>query len=652
MSTSVIAKITTFLFLLIVLYGLFIFRNLLFLLPVDPGTVVEEALPDTSNLEWLLDDLYVYDGELNKEILRVHNEPFLDFLSVEMVVSREKGLIDNVRNYLLSIQNSTDSAHLVLHRQTVSYIKQLESKLHLVERYNASLRSYRAVEKFFPIIKKQLLKDIQNRKIENDSNYQSLVESVYTQVQRFIASPDPQRRDNILAFIEKSEIKLNSISPVFENANEFVRKSAEFIESKASSNEVLSALFSANASAYREIKITLNDLDLTVGTTTDPDLLSGMYSQLWTLASLFALFILCTCYFIGYAAKQTFLLSVSDSLPVDRPLDRLGSKGSRYNQMPMNSSNDMLSNSVSSKVVASKVVASKERVNSHRSDMAESECTLESLAMTLSHQIQTPLQYVSDNINALCPILENVHGTFDQLEKDFSDGVVLPDSITALVQSSSIAEFPFTVSEIKKGIKSAQMATDNIRQLSKSKGVNTIRMNLNEAVTHVVNMKASSLGSAVNIKVKLAREATMILAVKVDIHHVLDCLITNAIESIDKTHSVLGKIEITTIIQENVIKLLVRDDGVGMSKEVLEKIYDPFFTTKQTEAGIGVGLTMSKRHIERYDGKIDIVSKQETGTIVRVVFPYSHVRKNKSHDFIHIQPESNVEKTSIINKVI
>lgn len=603
-STSVITKIITFLCIIMFFYGASIFRNLLLLSPVDSAT---DVVPDTSSLEWNFDDLYAYDGELNKEILRIYNEPFLDFLSAEMIVSREKELINNIRNDLLGIQNKTDSFSLVLHRQSEAYINQLESKLRLVERYVASLRSYRAFEKIFPIIKKQLLNDIRHREIDNSSGYQSLVESIYDQVQRFIVSPDPQRRDNILVFIKKSEVKLNSISPVFENANEFILKSTGLIESKTLNDELLNTLFSASMSAYREIKITLNNIDSTIDKTTDFDVLHG---QIWTLASLFAMFVICICYFLGYAAKQTFLLSLGGY----QPIDRLGLKGDRHSKAPAKGSADMLG---------------PKALNNSNSDKSKPESTLESLAMTLSHQIQTPLQHVNDNINALCPILEKVHATFDRFEKDSAEGVTMPDSIMSLIQSSAIAEFPFAVSEIKRGMVSAHMAAHNIRQLSKRKAVGKTRFNLNEAVTHVVKMKATSLRSIVDVKLKLSLDAPIVSAVKIDIYHMLDCLITNAIESMDKTRFALGKIEIATVIQDNVIKLLVRDNGLGMSKEILEKVYDPFFTTKKIEPGVGVGLTMVKRHVELYGGKIDIVSEKENGTIVRIVLPYCLPERKK-----------------------
>ena len=619
-STSVITKIITFACVLVALYALITFRNLSFVLHTDSSS--EQKVLDTSNLEWFLDDLYAYDGELNKEILRVHSEPFLNFASVEMVVLREKELIENIRNYFLEMGNEIGSSDLVLQRQSEAYINQLESKLNLVERYDDSLRSYRTAKKLVPLIKKQLLNAIRDRNIENDSSYQSLVGSIYSQVQRFVDSPDPQRKDNILLFIEKSAAKLNSITPVFENANEFVLKSTDLIESKTLNDELLRALFAVSMSSYREIKTTLNGLDNTSGSTIDFSVMSEAHSQLWVLAGLFMLFVLFICYFIGYAAKQTFLLSGG----IFDKEDQLGVNDDHEKYEPAANANDVLREKP----------LNKETFKSSGSGKNQLDCTLESLAMTLSHQIQTPLQHVSDHVNGLCPILERVHKTFDQLEKDSSEGVDVPDSVMSLIHSSSIAEFPFAVFEIKKGMDSALMATDNIRQLSKRETVNKTRLDLNEAITHAVEMKSASLHSIANVKLKLASECPVISAVKIDIHHMLDCLIANAIESMNGERSALGKIEITTIIQDDVVKLLVRDDGVGIPKDALEKVYHPFFTTKKGEPGKGIGLTLVKRHVELYDGKIDLVSDQGSGTIVRISFPYDPKENDTGHDYIDL----------------
>ena len=86
-STSAITKIITFLCIFVAVYSLVIFRNLLYVPPVEvevESASVSDTL-DTSSLEWILDDLYAYDGELNKEILRIHSELFLDFVTIEMI---------------------------------------------------------------------------------------------------------------------------------------------------------------------------------------------------------------------------------------------------------------------------------------------------------------------------------------------------------------------------------------------------------------------------------------------------------------------------------------------------------------------------------------------------------------------------------------
>ena len=61
------------------------------------------------------------------------------------------------------------------------------------------------------------------------------------------------------------------------------------------------------------------------------------------------------------------------------------------------------------------------------------------------------------------------------------------------------------------------------------------------------------------------------------------------------------------------------DNGVGMSKEVIEKLWLPFFTTKAK--GMGVGLPISKRIVEAHDGRIEVYSKKGKGTCFAVFLP-------------------------------
>lgn len=94
-------------------------------------------------------------------------------------------------------------------------------------------------------------------------------------------------------------------------------------------------------------------------------------------------------------------------------------------------------------------------------------------------------------------------------------------------------------------------------------------------------------------------------------------ILKNSIESIPKEKR--GIIKISTIIEKNNYKLIIEDNGVGMSREVLNKMKEPFFTTKNR--GCGLGIPLIYEIVEAHDAKINYTSKEGIGTKVTIEFP-------------------------------
>jgi signal transduction histidine kinase len=69
------------------------------------------------------------------------------------------------------------------------------------------------------------------------------------------------------------------------------------------------------------------------------------------------------------------------------------------------------------------------------------------------------------------------------------------------------------------------------------------------------------------------------------------------------------------------VEVAVADDGTGMSPEVLSRIFEPYFTTKEPGEGTGLGLDQVKRFVERSRGAMTVESVENEGTIVRMLFP-------------------------------
>jgi signal transduction histidine kinase len=80
---------------------------------------------------------------------------------------------------------------------------------------------------------------------------------------------------------------------------------------------------------------------------------------------------------------------------------------------------------------------------------------------------------------------------------------------------------------------------------------------------------------------------------------------------------------------ENCVFVEVRDEGIGIPPEVMQRIKDPFFTTKRDAGGTGLGLAISDRIVRDHEGMMTFISEPGRGTTVRVNFPVHAKRMEK-----------------------
>lgn len=79
--------------------------------------------------------------------------------------------------------------------------------------------------------------------------------------------------------------------------------------------------------------------------------------------------------------------------------------------------------------------------------------------------------------------------------------------------------------------------------------------------------------------------------------------------------------EIETKQDGGMVKIIISDDGSGISDEHKSKIFDPFFTTKAVDEGTGLGLSVSYGIIENHGGEIKVRSKVGEGTSFEICLP-------------------------------
>ena len=184
-------------------------------------------------------------------------------------------------------------------------------------------------------------------------------------------------------------------------------------------------------------------------------------------------------------------------------------------------------------------------------------------------------------------------------------------------------------------IKGAQRAAELVNQIltfSRQVEYNLIPLKLSLVVKEATRFLRSSIPSSIVIEEKISSQA-MVLADSTMTHQVVMNLCTNAFHAMLDSGGTLtielSDIEITTkdhsattsYMPGNYVKLEIRDTGHGMNEETLEKIFEPYFTSKQTDKGTGLGLAVVDGIVKKHKGFIKTYSKVGTGSTFQVFWP-------------------------------
>lgn len=154
--------------------------------------------------------------------------------------------------------------------------------------------------------------------------------------------------------------------------------------------------------------------------------------------------------------------------------------------------------------------------------------------------------------------------------------------------------------------------------------------------TEVLKFLRASLPSTISISTSFSAESDRVLADSTQIHQLLMNLCANAKDAMIATGGVLHiALENVTVHPDSAsgelhlhqgtyLKLTVSDTGCGMDQRILERLYDPFFTTKEQGQGTGLGLSVVHGIVKKCNGETSVRSEPGRGTAFAVYLPLAH----------------------------
>ena len=237
------------------------------------------------------------------------------------------------------------------------------------------------------------------------------------------------------------------------------------------------------------------------------------------------------------------------------------------------------------------------------------------LAAGVAHEINTPLGYVSSNMESLAEYLDDIKLAWRDIEENNSE---LANQLSAKHDLDFIFDDTNSIIEsVESGLKRIRVISKDLGHFSQMEKVPIANVDINKDVIQLaVNMAASELNPNIDIDINLA-ELPLVKCLPTELSQVLINLLMNANDAISDN----GKIDIQSRLHNKYIHITIADNGCGMDQATVNKLFDPFFTTKEVGEGTGLGLSVSHKIIESHQGSISVESKLGEGSRFDIAIP-------------------------------
>ncbi|MFY0608401.1 MAG: GHKL domain-containing protein [Cyclobacteriaceae bacterium] len=224
---------------------------------------------------------------------------------------------------------------------------------------------------------------------------------------------------------------------------------------------------------------------------------------------------------------------------------------------------------------------------------SEKMASLGMLASGVAHEINNPLNHIQGGVTRL--------------------GMHLSDD--SMVQMDQ--EVNSLLSEINEGIQRAASIVTSLNRYGPSNNNLNEKCDLHEIITKSIAICNGNHDEKFNIQTSLDASNSLILGNSGKLHQVMINLITNAMHAINED----GEINIISVSSKDSLVITVIDNGMGIGKDQISRIYEPFYTTKEIGKGTGLGLYIVFGIVQEHQGSIKVESKEGSGTEFVLTFP-------------------------------
>jgi signal transduction histidine kinase len=269
------------------------------------------------------------------------------------------------------------------------------------------------------------------------------------------------------------------------------------------------------------------------------------------------------------------------------------------------------------------------------------------LAAGISHEINTPAQFIKDNLtflnNSLSSIKEliNKYQQLSNLPNMKTDCKSHFAEIEEFIDNEDIhyllEDIPVALDQSKQGIERIVQIVSAMKEFASADADSQLHVDVNESISNTLIISKNRWKNILKVETDFEKDLPLIPCYAAKINNVFLEMILNSCDAVVKRFinddQKQGHLKIITRLKSDHLEIKFIDNGAGIEKKIANRVYDPFFTTKTVGQGTGQGLTtVYDIIVNKHSGELFFESDTNNGTTFFVRLPLGG--RDSSHNII------------------
>jgi PAS domain S-box-containing protein len=259
------------------------------------------------------------------------------------------------------------------------------------------------------------------------------------------------------------------------------------------------------------------------------------------------------------------------------------------------------------------------------------------LAAGIAHEINTPTQYIGDNVRFLKDAFEDLKSLLSSYERWFSaagknglSSALLEEAAAAVDKADAgylLEEIPKAIDQTLEGVSRVAALVSAMKEFSHPDTKEKSPLDLNRAIASTITVARNEWKYVADLETEFDSSLAAVSCHPGEFNQVILNLIVNAAHAIADVARAggpqKGSIKVQTRSCPEWAEVRIRDSGTGIPEKLRTRIFDPFFTTKEIGKGTGQGLAIARSVIVgKHGGSLDFETEEGKGTTFIIRLPY------------------------------